>query len=109
MQCTICDFATAIRMGFVKHMANVHKKGVDGVDLEESVRCGQCDFRCVAEFQLKTHVLRCHTPKSSMRFKCTECPYASVEKAALDKHVRIKHTNERPFVCDICGFRDAIT
>ena len=45
MQCTICDFATAIRMGFVKHMANVHKKGVDGVDLEESVRCGQCDFR----------------------------------------------------------------
>ena len=76
----ICDFATAIRMGFVKHMANVHKKGVDGVDLEESVRCGQCDFRCVAEFQLKTHVLRCHTPKSSMRFKVTISPLALRER-----------------------------
>ena len=27
-----------------------------------------------------------------------------MEKAALDKHVRFKHTNERPFMCDTCGF-----
>ena len=32
------------------------------------------------------------------------CNYATVEKAALDKHMRFKHTNERPFMCDTCGF-----
>ena len=38
------------------------------------------------------------------RFRCSHCNYATVEKAALDKHVRFKHTNERPFMCDTCGF-----
>ena len=101
----LCDFSTALRSGFVKHMANVHRKGVDGADLEENFKCEQCDFSCVADFQLRTHVLRAHTPASAMRFRCTECSYASVENAALKKHVRIMHTNERPFVCAICGFR----
>ena len=38
------------------------------------------------------------------RFRCSHCNYATVEKAALDKHMRFKHTNERPFMCDTCGF-----
>ena len=38
------------------------------------------------------------------RFRCNLCNYATVEKAALDKHMRFKHTNERPFMCDTCGF-----
>ncbi len=95
-------------MNFLKHLANVHKKGLDGSDLEETFRCLKCDFKCVAAFQLKSHDLRSHTPKEAMRFRCTgfsaDCTYASVEKAALDKHVRICHTNERPFVCSVCGF-----
>ena len=41
------------------------------------------------------------------RYHCDHCPYATVEKAALDKHRRFKHTNERPFMCDTCGFREA--
>jgi hypothetical protein len=43
--------------------------------------------------------------KSRFRFQCSICDYASVEKAALEKHHRFKHTNERPFMCDTCGFR----
>ncbi|CAG0884856.1 unnamed protein product [Cyprideis torosa] len=39
------------------------------------------------------------------RFRCTECDYASVERAAVEKHTRIRHTMERPFVCETCGFR----
>ena len=27
-----------------------------------------------------------------------------MEKSALDKHMRFRHTNERPFMCDTCGF-----
>ena len=40
-----------------------------------------------------------------VRYQCSNCDYASVEKAALEKHHRFKHTNERPFMCDTCGFR----
>ena len=45
-----------------------------------------------------SHVYSDRIPKNS------NCNYATVEKAALDKHMRFKHTNERPFMCDTCGF-----
>ena len=32
------------------------------------------------------------------------CDYATVEKNALNKHIRFKHTHDRPFLCNICGF-----
>jgi hypothetical protein len=40
-----------------------------------------------------------------MRFRCSQCNYASVEKSSLDKHIRFIHTKERPFMCNTCGFR----
>ena len=58
-----------------------------------------------ADYQLKAHLLRKHTSKEDMKYQCDSCDYASVERAALDKHVRFKHTNERPYLCQICGFR----
>ena len=58
-----------------------------------------------ADYQLKAHLLRKHTSKEDMKYQCDTCDYASVERAALDKHVRFKHTNERPYLCQICGFR----
>ena len=39
-----------------------------------------------------------------MQFQCGQCSYATVEKSALEKHVRFKHTKERPFECEVCGF-----
>ena len=54
---------------------------------------------------MKTHMLRKHTQRGDMRFKCLYCDYATVEKASLEKHNRFKHTNERPFMCNVCGFR----
>ena len=106
VQCTDCDFATVQKANLAKHMATKHCKSVDGTDLKEDFKCDLCPFKCVAEFQLKNHKLRKHTDRSRMRFKCTEteCDYASVEKSALEKHIRFKHTNERPYVCGTCGF-----
>ena len=42
--------------------------------------------------------------RSDMQFQCGQCSYATVEKSALEKHVRFKHTKERPFECEVCGF-----
>ena len=100
--CLSCDFKTPQKLNLIKHMASKHGQDVDGKLLELDISCELCDFKCIAEHMLKNHVLRKHTQKSAMRYHCTEsdCNYATVEKAALDKHMRFKHTNERPFMCD---------
>ena len=54
---------------------------------------------------MKSHRLRKHTARSEMRFKCSSCDYATIEKAELEKHIRFRHTNERPYMCNVCGFR----
>ena len=103
-QCEHCDKEFRSRVGLDLH-TKLHIGG-EGV---HRVRRKVNWFKSQSvNTYFSVHVMRSHTLKSSMRFKCSECPYASVEKAALDKHVRIKHTNERPFVCAVCGFRDVI-
>ena len=102
--CLSCDFKTPQKLNLVKHTASKHGEDVEGKLLEMNVACELCDFKCIAEHMLKNHVLRKHTTKAAMRFPCSLCSYATVEKAALDKHMRFKHTNERPFMCDTCGF-----
>ena len=124
----VCDFKTPQQNNLIKHLATKHKKDADGEDLKENEACSQCDFKCVAAYQLKAHMLRKHTPRfpvsiqfctyasltilnngllffrSDMQFQCGQCSYATVEKSALEKHVRFKHTKERPFECEVCGF-----
>ena len=102
--CLVCDFKTPQKLNLVKHTAAKHGQDVEGRLLEMNFACELCDFKCIAEHMLKNHMLRKHTQKAAMRFHCTHCSYATVEKAALDKHMRFKHTNERPFMCDTCGF-----
>ncbi len=106
-RCSECPFSTPQRSNLVRHLAARHRKGVDGADLKADFKCteGGCDFSCVSEHQLKSHRLRRHTARENMRFRCSECDYASVEKASLEKHVRFRHTKERPYMCNVCGFR----
>ena len=40
-----------------------------------------------------------------MKFRCSLCDHATVEKEALQKHNRFKHSYERPFPCDTCEHR----
>ena len=102
--CLVCDFKTPQKLNLVKHTASKHGQDVEGRLLDMNFTCESCDFKCIAEHMLKNHMLRKHTEKSAMRFHCNQCSYATIEKSALDKHIRFKHTNERPFMCDTCGF-----
>ena len=43
---------------------------------------------------LKVHNLRKHTDISDMKYRCSICPYATIENAALKKHIRFKHTHD---------------
>ena len=49
---------------------------------------------------LKVHNLRKHTDISDMKYRCSICPYATIENAALKKHIRFKHTHDvrNPFL-----------
>ena len=49
---------------------------------------------------LKVHNLRKHTDISDMKYRCSICPYATIENAALKKHIRFKHTHDvrNPFI-----------
>lgn len=40
--------------------------------------------------------------KSSNKYKCPYCPYATNYSSHLQAHKR-KHTGERPYKCDICA------
>ena len=102
--CSSCTFKTPQRANLIKHLAVKHKKDENGLELKMSKACPLCPFNCMADFQLKNHMLRKHTAKSEMKYKCSQCDYATVESAALKKHVRFKHSNERPFMCNTCGF-----
>ena len=103
-ECSFCDFKTPQKVNLVKHLAVKHKKDEHGEELKMNKACPLCPFKCVADYMLKSHMLRKHTAKEKMKYQCSQCDYASVEAAALKKHVRFKHTNERPFMCSICGF-----
>ena len=87
-------------------MASIHKKDIDGNDLTPDFECGQCEEKFVSAHLLRLHVSRKHTAPSAMAHQCTYegCNYASVESATLARHVRFKHTGERPFTCGDCGF-----
>ena len=90
--CMVCTFRTPQQQNLLKHLATKHKKDLNGEDLKANNECKMCDFKCVAEYQLKAHVLRKHTARSEMKYQCSECSYASVEKSALEKHIRFRHT-----------------
>ncbi|KAL7648203.1 UNVERIFIED_CONTAM: hypothetical protein RMT77_000106 [Armadillidium vulgare] len=38
-------------------------------------------------------------------YRCPFCPYISIYSCAVKKHIKYKHTREKPFACNMCPFR----
>ena len=104
LKCSECGFSSPQKVGMIRHMAAIHKKDLLGNILRPDFKCSTCDEEFVSEYLLKQHRLRKHTARADMKHQCQLCDYASVEKASLEKHIRFKHTNERPYSCETCGF-----
>ncbi|XP_076064609.1 uncharacterized protein LOC143038860 isoform X2 [Oratosquilla oratoria] len=99
-KCHVCPTMYTQRHNLIKHMAASHQLTICGKPLQKALSCPHCAFTTLVEHTLKAHKVRHHTIDKP--HKCPECPYSTVEKTALTKHLRT-HTNERPFVCEICG------
>ncbi|GAB6025106.1 hypothetical protein CHUAL_010536 [Chamberlinius hualienensis] len=101
-KCPHCNYKAKQKFGLTQHVVAKHQMDMLGKKLEKNIKCPSCSFTCFANFQLKNHQITVHT---SRRKKCEKCNFSTTSMAGLNKHIRIVHLNERPFMCDTCGAR----
>ena len=73
---------------------------------EKPFVCDICGHKTKLKDNLKQHLFT-HTRISNYRCTYPECGDNTyfVHRSNLDRHMRIKHSDEKPFVCDICGHK----
>ena len=71
---------------------------------EKPFKCKTCEFECTQEINLIQH-MRIHTGEKP--FKCNQCDYSSTQSGDLNKHIKRKHSVEKPFQCDktLCKYK----
>ena len=69
----------------------------NSLTLERSRLCA----RCVASAHQQKNVLNKHMLRHT---KCSQCDYTASRKIQLNHHTLQRHTEVRPFECDICDF-----
>ncbi|KAG8335163.1 hypothetical protein J6590_075563 [Homalodisca vitripennis] len=97
-----------------KYKCRVERCGVrltNAVSMEHHLRCHkvdsdvmyctECDFTAISWNSLAMHLWREHKVDVDL-FSCKQCDYKTNSYSKLNNHVKI-HSNERPFLCDICG------
>ena len=78
-----------------------HKRDKHGVELEKKFACQDCGMLFVSRDELRSHRLHNHLTR---QFKCDyrNCGRSFATKSTLERHEK-SHSEERPYVCDICS------
>ncbi|XP_037271050.2 uncharacterized protein LOC119163201 isoform X3 [Rhipicephalus microplus] len=98
LHCELCSFTTKSKYTLRDHML-AHKGD----------KCIQCPI-CLAKFAKKHNVVR-HMQQThpdgklykSELYRCDLCPYKTVNKDALEKHMEI-HMKGKEHTCDVCSY-----
>ncbi|XP_031633937.1 zinc finger protein 287-like [Contarinia nasturtii] len=90
-ECEVCAKAFA-----QKNDLNRHKK-IHGPKLP--FRCLKCGHRYEEEVEKQSHEDGCNY----RRYECYLCEYKSFNSGHLKYHMRLKHTDDKPFQCANCG------
>ena len=92
-QCDFCKKEFKLRHHLTRHV-RIHTG-------EKPYVCEFCGKAFVEDSGFRLH-MRSHTDPNYLKFECDICKKRFPTKHSLITH-SIKHTDERPFQCDICG------
>ncbi|CAL8098720.1 unnamed protein product [Orchesella dallaii] len=98
--CSFCDVSYVTTFELTQHIALEHtlKPTFNPV----AFGCVMCSKSFPTNGQLMSHIKR-HTREKPNN--CTKCEKSYTSKGELTMHFRMKHTNNRPHECNICGER----
>lgn len=92
--CHICAKCFSTRTGLHEHMLTIHQPREKG-----QLQCNECGKWLMNSRCLKTHMIL----HSDAEFRCDQCDYVTKKKVLLNRHLLTQHSNERPFICNLCG------
>ncbi|XP_055310508.1 zinc finger protein 69 homolog [Sitodiplosis mosellana] len=90
--CNICGKRFACRSNLSYHLTT-HEPKV------RQVQCSKCGKWLKNKLCLSKHMVQ----HSSIRYSCSMCDYSAVNRQCLRNHMRVQHTNDKPFACGDCG------
>lgn len=95
--CNICGKFLSDRNNLNKHHQSVHLK-------QKKHSCTMCDKRYDSRYRLRIHL---NSHKGIRNYSCEICPSKFISCAALTRHMKTIHVDEKKFVCTICskGFK----
>lgn len=92
--CHICAKNFATRTGLQEHMLTIHQPREKG-----QIQCTECGKWLMNNRCLKSHMVL----HSDVEFRCDQCDYVTKKKVLLTRHQLTQHSDEKPFVCNLCG------
>ena len=94
-QCEFCDF-TSNKLCHYKRHTSTHSS-------EKPIACTLCDYRCKREDLLNNHMKK-HMGGIEKPYICDQCEYRTFSNSTLMQHIRLKHSDIKPFSCRFCDF-----
>lgn len=91
--CEVCNEKYTYMCEYKKHFVIFHQN-------EGSSECLICDKSYSNSMRLNRHMQGVHIDRP---FECEICHSMIRGKGNLSQHHKTQHTNERPFVCSVCG------
>ncbi|XP_066982337.1 uncharacterized protein [Macrobrachium rosenbergii] len=70
-----------------------------GCQTKECFTCKVCDKMIADRNIYRNHIKQCRSEKH----KCLICCRTYARMSSLKVHMKVVHTNEKPYLCDICG------
>uniref|UniRef100_A0A1A9W3Y4 Zinc finger protein weckle n=1 Tax=Glossina brevipalpis TaxID=37001 RepID=A0A1A9W3Y4_9MUSC len=82
-----------------KHLREMHKQE----EGSKEWKCPTCEKIVSTSYHLERH-LRTHVPLEERKVvSCSECDKRFFTNTQLESHVKYRHKNEKPFICEECG------